>query len=528
MAEQLDQRQADASRFVSSDSSTAEASTTNDGINKDPASSLTIGDLRVTVGKTTRINVPLSGILGYGTMMGWSSILLWSGCYYDASVPELTVHMLRALYLLAAFVTLLASLRFRIDRRLLEKPVVALVALTAVAAFSAATVFAPLPLAITGASWVIAGMASAFLVNSWHIHLVSKHQKTVLLIMGGAFVLSGSTLFFYTQLSPLAGNVLAVVLPVFSLLLFYGTEGRAKKVLDAHREKTARLDKGKFFTNEITLSLLCNGLTGLLASCATSDPFAPVAIPAVALAFFASGLLMIVLLFREQRNLAYSFLGVLLPVICIGLLVFAFGPIIAKCIAIAVMVFILSCFDVLSTSNLARNSKFVFSVFTEGLARGRAWNRLAFLVGWIAGYAMLMWWDVEPNALVICSFVLIIAFSITLFMRLFNRLKKPAEETARPAMPVETPSPIEVVEGESADTMGIDDACEILIKRYKLTKREAEIMTLLAQGRNAHYVSEELVLSVNTVKTHTYNQYGKMGIHSQQELIGMVHKVMEN
>ena len=40
--------------------------------------------------------------------------------------------------------------------------------------------------------------------------------------------------------------------------------------------------------------------------------------------------------------------------------------------------------------------------------------------------------------------------------------------------------------------------------------------------RNGPFIQEKLVLSRNTVKTHVANIYGKLGVHSQQELIDLV------
>lgn len=61
----------------------------------------------------------------------------------------------------------------------------------------------------------------------------------------------------------------------------------------------------------------------------------------------------------------------------------------------------------------------------------------------------------------------------------------------------------------------------MLARDYDLTAREQEIATMLARGRNGTYIQEQLVISRNTVKTHTRHIYAKLGIHSQQELIDL-------
>lgn len=68
----------------------------------------------------------------------------------------------------------------------------------------------------------------------------------------------------------------------------------------------------------------------------------------------------------------------------------------------------------------------------------------------------------------------------------------------------------------------LDDAVLELSNRALLTKREAEIFALLARGKNRRAISEDLVLSENTVKTHIAKIYRKLGVSSQQELISIV------
>ena len=62
----------------------------------------------------------------------------------------------------------------------------------------------------------------------------------------------------------------------------------------------------------------------------------------------------------------------------------------------------------------------------------------------------------------------------------------------------------------------------ILAGQAGLTEREREVFELLARGRNAHYLQEQLGITRNTAKTHIAHVYAKLGIHSQQELIDLL------
>lgn len=58
---------------------------------------------------------------------------------------------------------------------------------------------------------------------------------------------------------------------------------------------------------------------------------------------------------------------------------------------------------------------------------------------------------------------------------------------------------------------------------YRLTKREREVLALLAEGRTATYIAQRQYVSVNTVRTHVKRIYVKMDVTSRQELLDIMH-----
>lgn len=70
----------------------------------------------------------------------------------------------------------------------------------------------------------------------------------------------------------------------------------------------------------------------------------------------------------------------------------------------------------------------------------------------------------------------------------------------------------------------LQDSCNSLARTYGLTNREREILWLLAHGMTAGAIAEELTVSTSTVKTHMRNVYAKLEIHTQNELLIMVHR----
>lgn len=75
----------------------------------------------------------------------------------------------------------------------------------------------------------------------------------------------------------------------------------------------------------------------------------------------------------------------------------------------------------------------------------------------------------------------------------------------------------------------LDSAVEHLASDAGLSPREKDVFSLLARGRNRKAIAEALVLSEETVKSHTSSIYRKLLVHSQQELINKVERdVLDN
>ena len=69
--------------------------------------------------------------------------------------------------------------------------------------------------------------------------------------------------------------------------------------------------------------------------------------------------------------------------------------------------------------------------------------------------------------------------------------------------------------------------CITVANRYLLSKKETEVLFLLAKGRNAAHIQEQLFISEGTARTHMRHIYKKMDIHTQQELIDTVESAEE-
>jgi DNA-binding CsgD family transcriptional regulator/MFS family permease len=68
--------------------------------------------------------------------------------------------------------------------------------------------------------------------------------------------------------------------------------------------------------------------------------------------------------------------------------------------------------------------------------------------------------------------------------------------------------------------------CACVGQHFRLTAREIEVMELIARGNSVARIAEELVVSDNTIRTHSKRLYVKLGVHKRQEILDLL-KEME-
>jgi LuxR family maltose regulon positive regulatory protein len=78
------------------------------------------------------------------------------------------------------------------------------------------------------------------------------------------------------------------------------------------------------------------------------------------------------------------------------------------------------------------------------------------------------------------------------------------------AFPVEEPDQRRPAQTQSDESEWIEP----------LSEREIEVLRLVAEGLSRQEIASQLVLSLNTVKTHARNIYGKLGVHNQMQAVG--------
>ena len=135
------------------------------------------------------------------------------------------------------------------------------------------------------------------------------------------------------------------------------------------------------------------------------------------------------------------------------------------------------------------------------------WTRSFGLIGMIVGYAAaILLFDIMKIAidfdilLIMFAAYAILCLTVAVMLGRIG-LKAPAER-----------------ERESTPAA----AAHALAERYGLTAREAEVLELVAQGRNMTYVQKALCISPGTSSTHINHIHQKLDVHSREELIDLV------
>lgn len=96
----------------------------------------------------------------------------------------------------------------------------------------------------------------------------------------------------------------------------------------------------------------------------------------------------------------------------------------------------------------------------------------------------------------------------------------PAQEADSPNLYIEQPSP-EPFPAVPATTNTADTYSKFYLfcRKYSLTTREQDIMRLLLENKNNTDISEELVISIGTAKTHIHNIFTKLEVKKRSQLI---------
>lgn len=83
------------------------------------------------------------------------------------------------------------------------------------------------------------------------------------------------------------------------------------------------------------------------------------------------------------------------------------------------------------------------------------------------------------------------------------------------------PTPARNVDGPTYQDR-LSKQAALVRQHYRLSARETEVMELIARGNTVARIAEQLVVSENTIRTHSKRIYAKLDIHKKQELLDLM------
>ena len=74
----------------------------------------------------------------------------------------------------------------------------------------------------------------------------------------------------------------------------------------------------------------------------------------------------------------------------------------------------------------------------------------------------------------------------------------------------------------SSSVASMDLYLDNAAKKFSLSDREFDVLKLIADGRSNNEISEQIQISVSTVKKHIYNIF-KAGVNSRTQLLNLIY-----
>lgn len=161
---------------------------------------------------------------------------------------------------------------------------------------------------------------------------------------------------------------------------------------------------------------------------------------------------------------------------------------------------------------------------TAVLSRALSPLAIGVFAGTAAAACLVFFWNDDAIWLVDAAALIALFFSTVFFLPGLSEERSSRRLGAETGQPSSSAASDPSDGGEApAEAKGEESALEarfdVMRERFGLTSREMDILRLLCKGRTAEYIGKELFISKNTARVHIYHIYGKMDIHSQQELI---------
>ena len=425
----------------------------------------------------------------------------------------------------------------------------------------------PLAALLFVAAGITSGVGSAMLLMSFGVSFSVCDLPTIALCTALSIVVSALvfalTLIVSSVVAPV-GALLCLVLPFAELLCLNKCSADLVDKLE-FAFLTMPVRTASFAARLGVPSIIFGVLLGILRCCALTGPLLDVLLSEssaentfafstfVASLFACAALIMAMLTLRKSRNFAFRVLVPLIAVLLVTLCTPYGTDGIFRCFALFGSYFMLEACLWVMYADIAQSyrvSAFTTFGFGHGLLHFISDGAILFLGGEpmilaLVGLITLTFGVATlPNGAEMRSTLIRGRFCPLLddqtdleeLMSGEGAASEPSIEEAIAPMPSDKPTvssaPNAIPEGsipaaqESPEQKAgrFKRKCAAVADTFLLSRKETEVLFLLAKGRNRAYIREELVIGDETVKSHIKSIYRKADVHSQQELIDLLER----
>ena len=528
-------------------------------------------------------------IVGFGLHWAWVYLFMFNGQYIlfpEADSMQLLLSATSGIF--RAVALLLYAVFLKQARQLFDTPehirrnrviaagLVACATLLCMAGNAVPT--GPLAALLFVAAGIASGVGSAMLLMSFGVSFSVCDLPTIALCTALSIVVSALvfalTLIVSSVVAPV-GALLCLVLPFAELLCLNKCSADLVDKLE-FAFLTMPVRTASFAARLGVPSIIFGVLLGILRCCALTGPLLDVllsegsaentfAFSTFAASLFAcAALIMAMLTLRKSRNFAFRVLVPLIAVLLVTLCTPYGTDGTFRCFALFGSYFMLEACLWVMYADIAQSYR-VSAFTTFGFGHG------LLSAGSLAGFLMLQPGGLleavsaEPMMLALVGLIALTLGVATLpngaemrstlirgrFCPLLDdqtdleelmsgegAANEPSIEEAIAPMPSDKPTvssaPNAIPEGsipaaqESPEQKAgrFKRKCAAVADTFLLSRKETEVLFLLAKGRNSAAIQEALYISAGTANTHMRHIYRKLDVHSQHELIDLVESMV--
>lgn len=350
----------------------------------------------------------------------------------------------------------------------------------------------------------------------WAESFMYLRQKKSWAYVGLSVVIGAAIFIFTTLIAGNSGMVVVAFLAFLSLVCYVlARQFRPNKSL-GKTGISRKLSKALYKSNVVLVIYGAIFGVGIYACMVPGIPsYISYTLTGVALGLGVA----ILLLINIKTNRIFSFNELtlaLLPILAVALLLLTFVSGTTQWLLYLLLLMVLTTFDASSFCFLFELTERLHLDPIRSLARGRIYIQSGMFLSGLVNLFFVNFFDVSKNysfciplILVVFLFVMVVVSgTIDAFPEhyLADGCRKKDDFTEQ---------------GGTADAIKRRklSKCRKLAEEYDLSDRELDVLAQLMKGYNAGSIAGILYISQNTVKTHIYHIYKKMGVNSKREVI---------